>query len=156
MQRALGRVAVGRRLEVVGRRARVGDADDHARVGPPGDLRRDRGGVDDDLAVEARALVAAQRAPAVDRLVELGAAPAPGRAARSNHSKVTSSGATMPARPPPSIVMLQTVMRPSIESAAIAGPAYSTTWPTAPSTPICPIVARIRSLAVTPKPASPS
>ena len=28
----------------------------------------------------------------------------------------------MPARPPPSIVMLQTVMRPSIESARIAGP----------------------------------
>ena len=38
----------------------------------------------------------------------------------------------MPARPPPSIVMLQTVIRPSIESAAIAAPAYSTTWPTAP------------------------
>ena len=28
----------------------------------------------------------------------------------------------MPARPPPSIVMLQIVMRPSIESASIAGP----------------------------------
>ena len=47
----------------------------------------------------------------------------------------------MPARPPPSIVMLQTVIRPSIDSASIAGPAYSTTWPTAPATPICPIVA---------------
>ena len=47
----------------------------------------------------------------------------------------------MPARPPPSIVMLQMVMRPSIESASIAGPAYSTTWPAAPSTPIWPIVA---------------
>ena len=47
----------------------------------------------------------------------------------------------MPARPPPSIVMLQIVIRPSIESASIAGPAYSTTWPTAPSTPIWPIVA---------------
>ena len=38
----------------------------------------------------------------------------------------------MPARPPASIVMLQTVIRPSIDSASIAGPAYSTTWPTAP------------------------
>ena len=62
----------------------------------------------------------------------------------------------MPARPPASIVMLQTVIRPSIESASIAGPANSTTWPVAPATPIWPIVARIRSLAVTPKPSSPS
>ncbi len=79
---------------------------------------------------------------------------APGRPI--THSNVVSSGAIMPARPPPSIVMLQTVIRPSIESASIAGPAYSTTWPTAPSTPICPIVARIRSLAVTPNPSEPS
>ena len=75
---------------------------------------------------------------------------APGRPI--THSKVVSSGAIIPARPPPSIVMLQTVIRPSIDSASIAGPAYSTTWPTAPATPIWPIVARIRSLAVTPKP----
>ena len=47
----------------------------------------------------------------------------------------------MPARPPPSIVMLHTVIRPSIESASIAGPANSTTWPLAPATPIWPIVA---------------
>ena len=50
---------------------------------------------------------------------------APGRP--STHSKVVSSGAIMPARPPPSIVMLHTVMRPSIESASIGGPAYSIT-----------------------------
>ena len=62
----------------------------------------------------------------------------------------------MPARPPPSIVMLQIVIRPSIESPSITGPAYSTTWPAAPSVPIWPIVPRIRSLAVTPKPSSPS
>ena len=42
------------------------------------------------------------------------------------HSKVVSSGAIIPARPPPSIVMLQIVIRPGIESASIAGPAYST------------------------------
>ena len=79
-----------------------------------------------------------------------------GRARPRNQANVVSSGAIMPARPPPSIVMLQTVMRPSIESASIAGPAYSTTWPVAPPTPICPIVPRIRSLAVTPKPSAPS
>ncbi len=43
------------------------------------------------------------------------------------HSNVVSSGAIIPARPPPSIVMLQIVMRPSIERDSIAGPAYSTT-----------------------------
>ena len=68
----------------------------------------------------------------------------------STHSNVVSSGAIIPARPPPSIVMLQTVMRPSIESASIGGPAYSITWPTPPSTPMRPIVPRIRSLALTP------
>ena len=73
----------------------------------------------------------------------------------SIHSKVTSSGAIIPARPPPSIVMLQTVIRPSMESASIAGPANSTTWPAAPETPIWPIVPRMRSFAVTPRPGSP-
>ena len=76
-------------------------------------------------------------------------------ACSATQANVVSSGAIMPARPPPSIVMLQTVIRPSIESASIAGPANSTTWPAAPSTPIWPIVARMRSLAVTPKPSSP-
>ncbi len=56
----------------------------------------------------------------------------------------------MPARPPPSIVMLQMVMRPSIESRSMTGPANSITCPVPPDTPIWPIVARIRSLAVTP------
>ena len=78
----------------------------------------------------------------------------PGRP--SIQAKVVSSGAIIPARPPPSIVMLQIVIRPSIESASMAGPAYSTTWPTAPSTPIWPIVPRMRSFAVTPRPAAPS
>src|SRR4051812_33615645 len=79
---------------------------------------------------------------------------APGRP--SIHSNVVSSGATIPARPPPSIVMLQVVIRPSIESPSMTGPAYSTTWPAAPLVPIWPIVPRIRSLGVTPKPSSPS
>ena len=71
------------------------------------------------------------------------------------HSNVVSSGAIIPARPPPSIVMLQIVIRPSIESPSITGPAYSTTWPAAPFVPIWPIVPRIRSFGVTPKPSSP-
>ena len=111
-------------------------------------------GVDDDLAVEARAVVGAQLAPARDGRVEV--LRRAGARCSSNHAKVVSSGAIMPARPPPSIVMLQIVIRPSIESPSITGPAYSTTWPAAPLVPIWPIVPRIRSLAVTPKPSSPS
>ena len=67
-----------------------------------------------------------------------------------------SSGAIMPARPPASIDMLAIVMRPSMESLRIASPAYSITWPAAPSVPICPIVPRIMSLAVQPGPSVPS
>ena len=51
--------------------------------------------------------------------------------------------------------MLQTVMRPSIDIASIASPANSIAWPTPPDTPIWPIVPRMRSFAVTPKPSSP-
>ena len=66
-----------------------------------------RGGVDDDLLVERRAVLG----------VELAARPGrPRRRARATQANVVSSGAIMPARPPPSIVMLHTVMRPSIES----------------------------------------
>ena len=56
----------------------------------------------------------------------------------------------MPARAPASIDMLQTVMRSSIDSASIAGPRYSMTCPVPPDTPILPMIARMRSLAVTP------
>ena len=94
-----------------------------------------------------------QRSIASPSSLSLGA---PGRCCLENHSNVVSSGAIMPARPPPSIVMLQTVMRPSIESALTAGPAYSTTWPVAPPTPIWPRVPRIKSFAVTPWPSAPS
>ena len=95
-------------------------------------------------------------APSSVRSVRHASGTSAGAASRPiTHSKVVSSGAIIPARPPPSIVMLQTVIRPSMFSASIAGPAYSTTWPTAPATPIWPIVARIRSLAVTPYPSSP-
>ena len=67
-----------------------------------------------------------------------------------------SSGATIPARAPASTVMLQTVMRPSIDSAEIVVPAYSMTCPLPPETPISPMIARITSLAYTPSPSDPS
>ena len=46
------------------------------------------------------------------------------------------SGAMRPARAPPSIDMLQMVIRCSIESASMADPRYSKTWPVPPATPI--------------------
>ena len=61
-----------------------------------------------------------------------------------------------PARAPPSIDMLQTIMRSSIDSARIADPVYSITCPMPPSTPISWMIARIRSFAVTPGASAPS
>src|SRR5581483_7189001 len=57
------------------------------------------------------------------------------------YAYVVSASGISPARAPASIDMLQIVSRPSIESASIAGPAYSTTCPTPPSTPSRPIAA---------------
>ena len=70
--------------------------------------------------------------------------------------KVLSSGATMPARAPPSMDMLQTVMRPSMSSARMAAPVYSNTWPVPPPTPILASTARMMSFAVTPGRSVPS
>ena len=58
--------------------------------------------------------------------------------------------AIMPALAPASIDMLQTVIRPSIDSARIADPRYSMTWPMPPPVPISPRIARMMSLAVEP------
>ena len=69
---------------------------------------------------------------------------------------MVSSGATSPARAPASMVMLETVMRPSMDSCRTAAPAYSMTWPVPPAVPIFPIIARIRSLAVVPSARAPS
>ena len=44
--------------------------------------------------------------------------------------------------------MLQTVMRPSIESARIAEPRYSMMWPMPPPVPMRPMIARMMSLAL--------
>ena len=52
--------------------------------------------------------------------------------------------------------MLQIVIRSSIERERIASPAYSTTWPTPPSTPSNPIAPRIMSFAVSPAGKLPS
>ena len=68
---------------------------------------------------------------------------------------MTSSGAIRPARAPHSIDMFETVMRPSIESARMASPSYSTTWFVAPADVSWAIRPRIRSLAATPRPGCP-
>ena len=67
-----------------------------------------------------------------------------------------SSGAIMPARAPPSMDMLQTVIRCSMDIARIASPRYSNTWPVPPATPTLPMMARMRSLGVTPAPSRPA
>ena len=63
---------------------------------------------------------------------------------------MVSSGAIRPARAPPSIDMLQTVIRSSIDRARMASPVYSMTWPVPPPTPMRAIRARMMSLAPTP------
>ncbi len=57
---------------------------------------------------------------------------------------------------PASIDMLHTVMRPSIERARTAEPRYSMIEPMPPPVPMVPMMARMRSLAVTPAGRSPS
>src|SRR5437879_3814293 len=83
------------------------------------------------------------------------AGPEGARGRPSRYAKVTSSGAIIPARAPASIDMLHIVMRSSIESARIASPVYSITWPVAPAVPIRPMRARMRSLAETPERRAP-
>src|SRR5205085_1528278 len=48
------------------------------------------------------------------------------------------------------------VMRPSMERPRMVLPAYSITWPVPPAVPILPMMARIRSLGVTPTGSLPS
>ena len=69
---------------------------------------------------------------------------------------MVSSGATMPARAPASMLMLQIVIRPSIDSDSMALPRYSMTWPCPPPVPIFAITARMMSLALTPGGSWPS
>ena len=60
-----------------------------------------------------------------------------------------------PALAPASMLMLHTVMRPSIERARIADPRYSMTWPIPPPVPMRPMIASTMSLALTPAGSSP-
>ena len=62
----------------------------------------------------------------------------------------------MPQRAPASIDMLQSVSRPSIDSARIAEPAYSTAQPVAPPAPMWAMMASAMSFAATPGAAWPS
>ena len=62
----------------------------------------------------------------------------------------------MPPRAPHSMLMLQTVMRPSIESERIVLPANSMKWPVPPEAEIRDMTYRTMSLAVTPGPRRPS
>ena len=66
------------------------------------------------------------------------------------YSKVVSSGAMRPARAPPSMDMLQMVIRSSIDRPRMASPPYSKTWPVPPPTPMREMRLRMMSLAVTP------
>ena len=68
----------------------------------------------------------------------------------SRYANVVSSGAIIPARAPASMDMLHIVIRPSIDSARMAGPRYSITWPMPPLVPMRPMMASTMSLAVTP------
>ena len=92
-----------------------------------------------------------QRATAASKSAPLGACGRP-----ATYSKVVSSGAMSPARAPPSMDMLQMVMRCSIESARMASPVYSKTWPVPPPTPMRLMRLRMMSLAVTPGASRPS
>ena len=82
------------------------------------------GDVDLDHAVEGRVRIGAQRAPVVERLLPGRALRRAGPALDVRERRVVRRDHAR-ARAPPSIVMLQIVMRPSIESASTAGPAYS-------------------------------
>ena len=62
----------------------------------------------------------------------------------------------MPPRAPHSMLMLQTVIRSSIDKARIASPANSMKWPVPPEAEIRDMTYRTMSLAVTPGPRRPS
>mmetsp|Transcript_21344 Transcript_21344/g.51743 ORF Transcript_21344/g.51743 Transcript_21344/m.51743 type:complete len:317 (+) Transcript_21344:1001-1951(+) len=72
------------------------------------------------------------------------------------YSKVFSSGATMPARAPASMAMLQMDIRASMDRSRMTLPANSITWPFPPLVPISPMTWSTTSLEVTPSLSSPS
>mmetsp|Transcript_51527 Transcript_51527/g.129267 ORF Transcript_51527/g.129267 Transcript_51527/m.129267 type:complete len:323 (-) Transcript_51527:555-1523(-) len=71
------------------------------------------------------------------------------------YSNVVSSGATIPARAPASMAMLHMDMRASMDSAQMASPLNSMTWPVPPAVPMREIRCRMMSLEVHPSPSRP-
>ncbi len=69
---------------------------------------------------------------------------------------MVSSGAIMPARAPHSMLMLQTVIRPSMDICSNVEPRYSTMYPWPPPVPVWAMTARMTSFGVTPSGRSPS
>ena len=99
-------------------------------------------------------VVGDERAPVVERLL-------PRRARRRVLATLEVGerrvvGSDHPRPRPASIDMLQTVMRPSMESARIAEPRYSMIEPMPPAVPMRLMIASTMSLAVTPAGSSPS
>jgi len=116
----------------------------------PGNERRKRSGVDLDHAIEFSSGIAGQCAPVCNRVFQflpLGAKRRP-----LAYANVVSSGAINPARAPASMLILQSVMRPSIDNARTASPAYSMTCPVAPSVPMRPMIPSAKSFASRPPP----
>ena len=64
------------------------------------------------------------------------------------NASVLSSAAIIPLLPPASIAILQRVIRSSTESIDIPSPSNSIALYVAPSTPISPMICRIRSFAI--------
>ena len=115
-KRAACAVALDRVGEAVGARDDVVDRDRHPGLRSPRDRGSERGGVEEHFLVESRIVVGDERAPVLERAL-------PRRARRRVLAGLRRTRTLCrPARPypraPASIDMLQTVMRPSIESAA--------------------------------------
>ena len=109
----------------IGEVGRVGhaaaDVDDLARIGSPSDLRPHVGRVEDRHPVVSSLGITRQSTPTLHGGVEVGRCilPAP------QIGEGGFVGGDQPGPAPASIVMLQTVMRPSMLSARIASPVYS-------------------------------
>mmetsp|Transcript_100735 Transcript_100735/g.260237 ORF Transcript_100735/g.260237 Transcript_100735/m.260237 type:complete len:229 (+) Transcript_100735:1568-2254(+) len=72
------------------------------------------------------------------------------------YAMVVSSGATRPARAPPSMAMLQMDMRASMESLRMTSPPNSMAYPVPPAVPMMPMMCSTMSLEVLPGGSSPS
>jgi len=148
----IGEGALGRRF-LVGSSIPSGDGMTPSRETTwPGSCPRDRRndvlGVQDDLGVEPRVVVTHEGSPTLCgrlELVALGDA-----RSRSQVFDRRVVNATRPARAPASMLILQTVIRPSMERSRIASPRYSMTWPAPPPVPRVPTMASAMSLAETP------